>query len=85
MLPAAAFVFLLFVALISPADAVPSYARQTGQECIACHVSFPELTPYGRYFQADRLHHRQDVLLVGRNELFAAGGNGAGVGYQYAE
>jgi hypothetical protein len=33
------------------ADAVPSYARQTGQECIACHVSFPELTPYGRYFK----------------------------------
>ena len=34
-----------------PAQAVPSYARQTGQECIACHVSFPELTPYGRYFK----------------------------------
>src|SRR5215469_4699644 len=33
------------------AHAVPSYARQTGQECIACHVSFPELTPYGRYFK----------------------------------
>ncbi|MGZ5570920.1 MAG: cytochrome C [Usitatibacter sp.] len=33
------------------AGAVPSFARQTGQECIACHVSFPELTPYGRYFK----------------------------------
>src|SRR5690348_2105798 len=33
------------------AHAVPAYARQTGQECIACHVSFPELTPYGRYFK----------------------------------
>ena len=33
------------------ANAVPSFARQTGQECIACHVSFPELTPYGRYFK----------------------------------
>jgi hypothetical protein len=41
----------LFLALISPAEAIPSYARQTGQECIACHVSFPELTPYGRYFK----------------------------------
>ncbi len=41
----------LFMALTSPAAAVPSYARQTGQECIACHVSFPELTPYGRYFK----------------------------------
>src|SRR6266571_6817148 len=36
---------------IGDAGAVPSYARQTGQECIACHVSFPELTPYGRYFK----------------------------------
>lgn len=45
------FTLLLFLALISPAQAVPSFARQTGQECIACHVSFPELTPYGRYFK----------------------------------
>jgi hypothetical protein len=41
---------LLFVALPN-AHAVPSYARQTGQQCVACHVSFPELTPYGRYFK----------------------------------
>ncbi|MFI4922479.1 MAG: cytochrome C, partial [Burkholderiales bacterium] len=33
------------------AHALPAYARQTGQECIACHISFPELTPYGRYFK----------------------------------
>src|SRR6202163_848338 len=50
-LPVATFTLLLFLVLISPAEAVPSYARQTGQECIACHVSFPELTPYGRYFK----------------------------------
>ncbi len=34
-----------------PAAAVPSFARQTGQQCPACHVSWPELTPYGRYFK----------------------------------
>ena len=39
------------LACASPAVAVPSFARQTGQECVACHVSFPELTPYGRYFK----------------------------------
>ncbi|WP_052941501.1 hypothetical protein [Chromobacterium subtsugae] len=33
------------------ASALPSYARQTGEACIACHVSFPELTPYGRLFK----------------------------------
>ena len=42
---------LLIIGMAGQADAVPSYARQTGQECIACHVSFPELTPYGRYFK----------------------------------
>src|SRR5216684_4080023 len=34
-----------------PAEALPSYARQTGQECAACHNGFPELTPYGRLFK----------------------------------
>jgi hypothetical protein len=33
------------------AQAVPAYARQTGQNCVACHVSFPELTAYGRWFK----------------------------------
>ncbi len=39
--------------LLAPprAGAVPAYARQTGQACVACHVSFPELTPYGRLFK----------------------------------
>src|SRR6202795_2927889 len=32
-------------------QALPSYARQTGQECAACHNGFPELTPYGRLFK----------------------------------
>jgi len=32
-------------------QALPSYARQTGQECAACHNGFPELTPYGREFK----------------------------------
>jgi hypothetical protein len=41
----------LITGMAGQADAVPSYARQTGQECVACHVSFPELTPYGRYFK----------------------------------
>lgn len=31
--------------------AVPSFARQTGMDCAACHTSFPELTPFGREFK----------------------------------
>ncbi len=34
-----------------PVEALPSFARQTGQQCAACHDGFPELTPYGRLFK----------------------------------
>jgi hypothetical protein len=39
--------------LARPAAAVPLYARQTGQNCLACHAGgqFPELTPFGRKFK----------------------------------
>jgi len=35
------------------AHALPSFARQTGQNCVACHAGgqFPDLTPYGRLFK----------------------------------
>src|SRR5579862_6599880 len=41
----------LCAALASPAPAVPSFARQTGMACAACHTVFPELTPFGREFK----------------------------------
>ncbi len=31
--------------------AIPSFARQTGMDCTACHTIWPELTPFGRYFK----------------------------------
>jgi len=34
-----------------PAQAIPSFARQTGQPCGACHTDFPALTPFGRRFK----------------------------------
>jgi hypothetical protein len=33
------------------AQAVPSFARQTGMSCTTCHMVFPELTPFGRTFK----------------------------------
>ncbi|HEY6239889.1 MAG TPA: cytochrome C [Burkholderiales bacterium] len=33
------------------ANAVPSFARQTGMACQSCHTVFPELTPFGRSFK----------------------------------
>lgn len=38
-------------ALATPAWGVPSFARQTGMTCSACHTVFPELTPFGREFK----------------------------------
>jgi len=40
-----------WVGLSTPAEAVPVFARQTGQNCQACHTSPPELTAYGREFK----------------------------------
>ncbi|MBK5550005.1 MULTISPECIES: cytochrome C [unclassified Pseudomonas] len=44
---------LLFLVFCQSAQALPSFARQTGQSCVACHAGgqFPELTPYGRLFK----------------------------------
>ena len=43
---------MLALALPQQAWAVPSYARQTGLACEACHTVFPQLTPFGRVFKA---------------------------------
>ena len=46
---------VLIVAILAfsplPASAVPSFARQTGLPCNACHTNFPELTAFGRQFK----------------------------------
>jgi len=44
-------VAVFFLAGAPSAHAVPSYARQTGQPCAACHTAYPELTPFGRRFK----------------------------------
>jgi hypothetical protein len=41
----------IFLASSNNALAVPSFARQTGMACEACHTVFPELTPFGRAFK----------------------------------
>jgi hypothetical protein len=49
----ACFALISLVAIIEtgPAQALPSFARQTGQPCGTCHTDFPSLTPYGRSFK----------------------------------
>jgi hypothetical protein len=43
----------LSLTLARGALAVPSFARQTGMACEACHTVFPELTHFGRVFKAN--------------------------------
>ena len=38
---------------VSVTHAVPSFARQTGMACEACHTVWPELTHFGRTFKAN--------------------------------
>lgn len=44
---------LFFAILLMPkmAHAIPSYARQTGLSCTACHTVFPQLNAFGRAFK----------------------------------
>src|SRR5690349_1783643 len=51
LLVAAALALLSVLCASSPAFAVPSFGRQTGLACEACHTAFPELTPFGRRFK----------------------------------
>ena len=47
----AAALALLTIGFAPEAQALPSFARQTGQPCGTCHTDFPALTPYGRRFK----------------------------------
>ena len=42
---------VVFCGATEKAEALPSYARQTGQTCSTCHTAYPQLTPYGRRFK----------------------------------
>lgn len=59
--------FALAALYLAPqAHAVPSFARQTGLSCEACHTVFPELTHFGRMFKAngftlDNLQQVRDI------------------------
>src|SRR5947209_10160091 len=48
-----AALIVLTASFLPTANAMPSFARQTGQKCAACHVggNWPQLTPWGRFFK----------------------------------
>jgi hypothetical protein len=64
---AVAVVFsLLFFSAVNPpkAEALPSYARQTGLPCSGCHYTPPELNPAGRRFKLTGYVDRADETKV---------------------
>jgi len=65
------FQLLLSLALAAPvAQGVPSFARQTGMACEACHTVFPELTHFGRMFKVNgyTLDNLKQVRDIGRDQ-----------------
>jgi hypothetical protein len=52
-LTALAILAAALLAAAPEAGAVPSFARQTGMACEACHTVYPELTHFGRVFKAN--------------------------------
>ena len=45
------FAFVVILLTFEDGKGLPSYARQTGMSCSACHFSFPELNSFGRQFK----------------------------------
>ncbi len=63
--PRILLILILFVMTIGTSNALPSYARQTGLSCAACHFSFPELNSFGRQFKMN------GYVLTGMNTIDA--------------
>jgi hypothetical protein len=66
-----ALILVMFaIAMLAPqrAEALPSYARQTGLGCGVCHTEFPQLTPFGRRFKiggytlGDTAHKKKTII-----------------------
>lgn len=75
---ASCLALLSLLALAGPAMAVPSFARQTGMACEACHTVFLELNHFGRMFKANAytLDNLKPVrgISATRSELLALSG-----------
>lgn len=61
----------LLLGLITEAQAVPSFARQTGLDCMVCHLSWLELAPTGRQFKLNgyTLGDRQLLPIAGMLQI----------------
>jgi len=55
------------------AQAVPSFARQTNMSCSACHLIYPELTPFGRDFKLNGYTLSSDKQIEAKDSDAASG------------
>src|SRR2546429_3296078 len=53
--------------VLAAAHLTPTYARQTGLACSACHTHFPELTATGRAFKLNGYVFRRSESLEGKS------------------
>lgn len=61
---------VLFALLLTEAQAVPAFARQTGMACASCHYqNFPALNSFGRVFRSQGYTMRGAAPLVEGEEL----------------
>ena len=62
-------VAILALLVATPARAVPSFARQTGLACNACHTVAPQLNAFGRFFKLHGYVLGPDKLNGGSDQL----------------
>ena len=65
---------ILILANADPAQAVPAFARQTGQPCGACHTAIPELRPFGRLFKLGGYQQSDGEMLTPQLALWTLQG-----------
>src|SRR6201998_1256191 len=41
----------IFLTTVSPASALPAFARKYGMPCSSCHEAWPKLSPFGQQFK----------------------------------
>jgi hypothetical protein len=82
-IPWRALAAVILACCMLPAQAVPSFARQTGFDCFTCHVSWPELTPTGRLFKLNgyTLGPRLAFPVAGMLQLSYSQTHGAGTNF----
>src|SRR5215472_4365411 len=64
-----AVLLLAAACFMQPAGAVPSFARQTGLACNACHTIAPQLNAFGRFFKLHGYVLGSDKLSGGTSQL----------------